>query len=247
MAALNKIKYLTIGAILIVGFSSNAFGQKPEDTEDWSVKPIAVHQTGNKIPSDAIVIYGGKTHAGNWTHGNGEALKWKAKKALTVEPKTGDIQTKQAFGDIQLHLEWRAPRKIEGKGQGRGNSGVFLMGKYEVQVLDSHNNETYYNGQAASIYKQHIPLVNACKKPGEWQSYDIIFTAPRFNKDKTLKTPAYITVIHNGVLVQNHVQLQGPTLYIGEPSYDYHAPKLPLKLQDHGNPVSYRNIWIREL
>ena len=141
---------------------------------------------------------------------------------LPLVEKTGNIQTKMSFGDVQLHVEWRTPGDVKGTGQGRGNSGVFLMGKYEVQVLDSYNNETYYNGQAGSIYKQYIPLVNASTGPGTWQTYDIIFTAPGFNDDKTLKTPGYITVIHNGVLIQNHVELKGPTEYIGKPVYKFH-------------------------
>jgi len=137
--------------------------------------------------------------------------------------------------------------EVVGDGQGRGNSGIFLMGKYELQVLDSYESETYYNGQAGSIYKQHIPLVNACRPPGTWQSYDVIFTAPGFNEDGSLESPAYFTVLHNGVLIQNHVELEGPTEYIGKAKYKEHPDKLPLSLQDHGNPVSFRNIWIREL
>jgi len=146
-----------------------------------------------------------------------------------------------------LHVEWRTPSTIEGEGQGRGNSGIFLMGLYELQVLDNYNNRTYANGQAGSIYKQHIPLVNACLKPGEWQEYDIIFTAPLFKEDGSLASPARFTVLQNGVLVQNNVELKGPTVYIGQPAYKAHAAKLPLSLQDHGNPTSFRNIWVREL
>lgn len=228
-----------------------SFGQKmkPQDTEDWSRVPeVVTPGKKTKAPSDAIVLYSGKKDADKWEHDNGDALKWKTGKALTVKKGTGFIHTKQGFGDVQLHIEWRSPKKVVGKGQGRGNSGVFFMGGlYEVQVLDSYNNKTYSNGQAGSLYKQSIPLVNACNKPGKWQSYDIIFKAPRFNSDKTLKTPAYVTVIHNGVLIQNHVELTGPTLYIGKPEYKYHESKLPIKLQDHGNPVSFRNIWVREL
>ncbi len=162
-------------------------------------------------------------------------------------PKSGSIQTKQSFGDCQLHIEWRTPEIVEGKGQGRGNSGIFLMGKYEIQVLDSYNNLTYPNGQAGSIYKQHIPLVNASRAPGEWQSYDIIFTAPVFIDDGGVRKPARVTVFQNGVLIQNHVKILGETVFIGAPGYEPHAEKLPLSLQDHNNPVSYRNIWIREL
>jgi len=222
--------------------------QKPEWTEDWSRKPEVVSPgKGTLPPSDAIVLYSGANDADNWERNDSTPITWKAEDVLTTMPKAGYIYTKQAFGDIQLHLEWRTPIEVVGDGQGRGNSGVFLMGLYEVQVLDSYQNETYYNGQAGSIYKQHIPLVNACRPPGTWQSYDIIFTAPIFKEDGSLARPAYITVIHNGVLIQNHVALTGPTEYIGIHPYKEHPTKLPLAMQDHGNPVSYRNIWVREL
>jgi hypothetical protein len=148
---------------------------------------------------------------------------------------------------VQLHIEWRAPAEVVGEGQGRGNSGVFLMERYEVQVLDSYDNRTYSNGQAGSIYKQSMPAVNASRPPGEWQSYDIVFMAPRFDAAGNVVSPATLTVFHNGVLVQNHFELRGPTVYIGEPAYEEHPPRLPLMLQDHGNPVSYRNVWVREL
>jgi hypothetical protein len=166
---------------------------------------------------------------------------------VTVVKSAGNVRTKRAFGDCQLHIEWRSPAKVEGEGQNRGNSGVFLQGRYEVQVLDSYNNRTYSNGQAASIYKQHIPLVNASRKPGEWQSYDIFFRAPRFADDGTVVTPGYMTVVHNGVLVHDHVELKGTTVNAGPQSYTKHNPREPLVLQDHGHPVSFRNIWIREL
>ena len=203
---------------------------------------------GSLPPSDAIVLYSGPEDLVKWESTKGGPATWTATgEALTVKPRTGSIKTREAFGDVQLHLEWRTPSVIEGKGQGRGNSGVYLMGLYEVQVLDSYENETYYNGQAGSIYKQHIPLVNACRPPGQWQSYDIIFQAPVFNEDGSLAVPAFVTVLHNGVLIQNHVELLGPSKFIGKPSYEVHAGKLPLMLQDHNNPVSYRNIWIRPL
>ncbi|MEN8227527.1 MAG: DUF1080 domain-containing protein [Bacteroidota bacterium] len=226
----------------------NIHCQKPEETEDWSRKPeVITPGEGTHPPSDAILLYGGADDLDNWVSDSDGPAKWKAEDFLTVVPKTGGIKSKQSFGDIQLHVEWRSPEVVKGDGQGRGNSGIFLMGKYEVQVLDSYENSTYYNGQAGSLYKQHIPLVNACRPPGQWQTYDIIFTAPRFNKDASLESPAYVTVIHNGVLIQNHVELKGPTLFIGKPEYKQHPEKLPLGLQDHSNPVSYRNIWVREL
>ena len=222
--------------------------QKPEETEDWSRKPeVVTPGKGTLPPSDAIVLYSGANDADKWERNDSTPIAWKAEDVLTTMPKAGYIYTKQAFGDIQLHLEWRTPIEVVGDGQGRGNSGVFLMGLYEVQVLDSYQNETYYNGQAGSIYKQHIPLVNACRPPGTWQSYDIIFTAPIFKEDGSLARPAYITVLHNGVLIQNHVAPTGPTEYIGIHPYKAHPDKLPLSMQDHGNPVSYRNIWVREL
>jgi len=236
-------------SLLILSFMiTNTDGQKPEETEDWSRKPAVVTPgKGNQPPSDAIILYGGAGDINQWEHVDGGPAAWKANEALTVVPKAGSIRTKKRFGDVQLHVEWRSPEVVEGKGQGRGNSGIFLMGLYELQVLDSYENETYYNGQAGSIYKQHIPLVNACLPPGQWQSYDIFFTAPRFNENGSLDTPAYITVVHNGVLIQNHVEIKGSTAFIGKPEYKEHADKLPLMLQDHSNPVSYRNIWIREL
>lgn len=156
------------------------------------------------------------------------------------------IQTREKFDDFQLHIEWRPPLVIKGDGQGRGNSGIFLQGRYEVQVLDSYNNRTYSNGQAASIYKQAIPLVNAMQPTGVWNSYDIIYKSPRFKNNGELESPAYVTVLHNGVLVQNHTEILGNTVFVGPPSYEAHGPG-PLMLQDHGDPVSFRNIWIRKL
>ncbi|HDS06521.1 MAG TPA: DUF1080 domain-containing protein [Bacteroides sp.] len=234
--------------LIIIMMLSNANCQRPEDTEDWSREPVVVTPAeGTQPPSDAILLYGGAEDIEKWVQIDGGPPAWEAGDVLTVVPGTEDIQTRRHFGDVQLHVEWRTPEVIEGRGQGRGNSGIFLMGLYEVQVLDSYENETYYNGQAGAIYKQHIPLVNACRPPGEWQTYDIFFTAPGFGEDGSLLSPAFITVVHNGVLIQNHVELLGPTLFIGKPRYEKHAEKLPLKLQEHSNPVSFRNIWIREL
>lgn len=219
----------------------------PEDTEIWKPAPAVVDPgRPGRPPSDAVVLFDGADLSA-W-RGRDGAAPWKVVDgALTVRPGAGNLTTKQAFGDVQLHVEWRAPAEIVGESQGRGNSGVFLMGLYEVQVLDSWQNPTYVNGQAASVYKQHVPLVNASRAPGEWQTYDIIFTAPRFTDEGALERPAAMTVLHNGVLVQNHVTLEGPTVFRGAPRYEAHADRLPLMLQDHRNEVSYRNIWIREL
>ena len=220
----------------------------PALTEVWDPEP-AVVTPGQAMapPSDAIVLFDG-TDLAAWQHRDGSDAAWKVHDgAMTVVAQSGDIQTRQGFGDVQLHIEWRTPVVVEGEDQGRGNSGVFLQGLYEVQVLDSFNNRTYSNGQAASLYKQHIPLVNASRGPGQWQVYDIVFEAPRFAADGSLDRPSYVTVFHNGVLVQNHVELKGPTIYKGLPAYQAHGERLPILLQDHGNPVSYRNIWVREL
>jgi len=191
-------------------------------------------------PSDAIVLFDG-TDLDQWVGGE----HWEIKDGYAITRRT-DIQTKQGFGDCQLHIEFATPEKIEGSGQGRGNSGVYLMNQYEVQVLDSWENPTYFDGQAASIYKQSPPIVNASRPPGQWQEFDIIFTAPRFDEDGTLTSPAYITVLHNGVLVQNHFEVQGKTLWDAAPHYEAHPDKLPIKLQFHGNETRFRNIWVRE-
>lgn len=220
----------------------------PKLTEVWEPVPrVVTPGVGTAAPSDAIVLFNGKDLS-QWQQTDGSPAKWKvAGGAVTVVKGTGNIQTNRAFGDCQLHIEWRTPVKVEGESQERGNSGVFLQKHYEVQVLDSYNNRTYSNGQAASIYKQYIPLVNASRKPGEWQSYDIFFRAPRMDENGKVVTPAYFTVVHNGVLVQDHVEVKGTTFNSGTPYYEKHNAKEPLMLQDHGNPVSYRNIWIREL
>ncbi|MBL8828216.1 MAG: DUF1080 domain-containing protein [Planctomycetaceae bacterium] len=192
-------------------------------------------------PADAIVLFDGKS-LDAWKGGE----KWTIADGVATV-KGGSVQTKQGFGDCQFHLEFMSPAEVKGSGQGRGNSGIHFMGQYEVQILDSYDNVTYFDGQCASIYKQHPPLVNVCRKPGEWQTYDIIFIAPRFNDDGSVKTPAYLTVLHNGVLVQNHFPLEGATAWHKPPEYTKHDAKLPISLQDHGNPVKFRNIWIREL
>jgi hypothetical protein len=200
-----------------------------------------------KPPSDAVVLFDGKDLS-NWNHRDGSAAKWKVENGyVEVAPKTGFIYTKQAFGDCQLHVELREPTPPHGESQERGNSGVFLMGFYEIQVLDSYENKTYADGQASAVYGQYPPLVNAARPPGQWQWYDIVFHGPRFDAEGKLLRPARVTVFDNGVLVQDNVELSGPTAHGERPPYKAHPEKLPLGLQDHGNSVRFRNIWIREL
>jgi hypothetical protein len=232
----------------------------PHDTEVWEPVPKVVTPgaTDAAPPSDAIVLFDGK-NLDEWVSAQDHSpAKWLVADGIMTVNKAGgvgNIETKRAFRDYQLHIEWRIPSNVTGTDQARGNSGVFLASTgtgdagYELQVLDSYNNKTYVNGQAGSIYKQGIPLVNPNRKPGEWQSYDVVWTAPVFNDDGSLKTPAYATVFFNGVLVQNHFELKGQTLYAGQPFYKKYD-RAPIKLQAHGDksePISFRNIWVREL
>ena len=241
------------------GFTQDENLPKPELTEVWEPVPKIVEPSAKPgdPPSDAIILFNGK-NLDEWMspkEPNGPAQWTLADGVITVKKGTGPIRTKRSFTDFQFHLEYRIPANITGSGQARGNSGIFFAatGKgdsgYELQVLDGYNNKTYVNGQVGSIYKQLIPLANASRKPGEWQTYDVIWTAPRFNDDGSLKSPARITAIHNGVLVQNNGEVKGATTYRGNPSYKKHGPG-PILLQDHGDPsepISYRNIWVREL
>lgn len=245
----------------------------PEMTEIWTPIPETVVPGSVKTdaivppPSDAIVLFDG-TDLSQWegaskekivmqgkdtamfTESAGKTADWIVKDGILIVNKgAGDIQTKQLFGDFQLHIEWRIPEVIHGEGQFRGNSGIFLQGFYELQILDSYNNETYANGQAGSIYKQTPPLVNAMKKPGEWNRYDIIYTAPTFKNDGAYRTRPVVTVLHNGVVIQNATLIQGTTPYIGLPQVISHG-RGPVRLQAHGDdsePIGFRNIWIREL
>jgi hypothetical protein len=242
----------------LLAASSALAESKPEDTEAWKPVPPVVSPAAapGGAPSDAIVLFDGHD-LGQWvaTKDKSPAAWTVAEGVLTVDKSKGNIETRRAFRDYQLHLEWRIPAGITGSGQARGNSGVFLASTgdgdkgYEVQILDSFQNPTYVNGQAASVYKQHPPLANASREPGAWQTYDIVWRAPVFGADGALITPAVVTVIHNGVLVQDHAVLAGETVYIGKPSYRAHGPA-PIKLQAHGDPsapISFRNIWVREL
>ncbi len=222
--------------------------QRSTKTEVWEPVPPSVSVPETGVPSDAIVLFDGADLEA-WEAEEGGPAAWHVEDGvMTVNRGAGGVRTRQDFCDVQLSLEWRAPKDIDGmEGQDRGNSGVFLQERYEIQVLDSYDNPTYSNGQAASIYKQYIPLVNASRPPGEWQRYNILFTAPRFDDEGALESPAYITVLHNGVVVQNHAEVQGTTEWIGEPSYDEAHGCAPIYLQDHDADVSFRNIWVREL
>lgn len=262
--------FLTI-ILFVVVMSIKAQDMKPEETEVWEPVPEKVTPGyEDEPPSDAIILFDGndlsawqKTQfKGEPTTADGveemlaewdpdyehDEAQWSIENEdMVVEPGTGAIETRESFRDFQLHIEWMAPIDEGKEGQGYSNSGIFLMSLYEIQVLNSFENSTYSNGQAGSIYKQHIPLVNASRPAGEWQAYDIVFTAPVFADDGSIESPARVTAFHNGVLIQNNVELKGPTVYIDHPRYVEHPDKMPLRLQDHGNPVRYRNIWVRPL
>lgn len=251
-----KLKLKQVFILLGCVFSIPVLAQQkeiklpPEATESWEPIPRSVKpgKENHLPPSDAIVLFDGSNLDNFVSVRSGGKAEWTLENGvMTVKPRTGDIMTKEAFGDVQVHIEWSAPDVVKGEGQGRGNSGIFLMSTYEIQILDSYENRTYSNGQAASVYKQYPPLVNAMRTPQEWNTYDIYFTAPRFNADGMMVSPARVTVVHNGVLVQNNVEITGPTEYIGIPQYKAHADALPIILQDHGDLVSFRNIWVRKL
>lgn len=230
--------------------AANAPAGDPKATEVWSPVPVKV-TPGASVgapPSDAIVLFDGKNLNAWKSEKDDGPAKWRVEQGeLVVAPGTGDIQTRASFGDVQLHVEWYAPQLPADKvDQDRANSGVFLQDVYELQVLDTFENKTYVNGQAGAIYKQFPPLVNASQPAGKWQTYDIIFTAPRFASDGAVQSPARMTVLHNGVLIQNNVSLKGATAYIGKPIYKAHG-NLPIRLQDHSHEVRFRNIWLRKL
>lgn len=225
---------------------------KPEMTEIWEpeVEVVTPAKVLGDAPSDAIILFDG-TNLDQWVSQRNPSnpAPWQIidNDYMEVVPRSGGIQTKMKFGDCQLHLEFSAPDEVQSVGQGRGNSGVFFQNRYELQILDSYDNRTYRNGQAASIYKDHAPLVNAMRSPLEWNTYDVIYTAPRFKADGSLDAPARITVLHNGVLVQNNVTINGLTLYIGLHNYPEAHEEDVISLQDHGNKTQFRNIWLRRL
>ena len=256
-STLTKIAICLVVAALSLTVSSHA----AKEQESWGVhdmnrplppviKPPA--QLGQP-PSDAIILFDGKNMA-EWQTDKGEEPKWKIENGyMEIVKKGGSIRTKKSFGNCQLHIEWASPVPPTGTSQGRGNSGVFFMSRYELQVLDSYteknyeDNRTYADGQAAALYGQYPPLVNVSRKPGEWQSYDVSFLRPEFDNDGNLVRPARITVLHNGVVVHNNVAIKGATAHKQQAKYSRHEDKLPLSLQDHGNPIRFRNIWVREL
>jgi hypothetical protein len=250
------MKPITKPALVLAAAAALATsGHAQQQPKDWDVHdmnrpvpPVIDPGAGGKPPSDAIVLFDGKDLSRWRSQKGGAPAAWKVENGyMEVVKGTGGIQTEQGFGDCQLHIEWATAKGATGEGQARSNSGVFFMGTYEVQVLDSHGNRTYADGQAAAIYGQYPPAVNASRPAGEWQSYDIAFEAPRFGKDGALVRPARITVFHNGVLVHHAAEPMGPTTHKARPPYKTHADRLPLGLQDHGDPVRFRNIWIRDL
>lgn len=226
---------------LSLGAASSISAEEYLNGIKWEKPKIVTPGAENHLPpSDAIVLFDGTDLTG-WKNGE----NWGVEDGNAISGK-GPITSKAEFGDCQVHVEWSAPTPAQGTGQGRGNSGLFLMGKYEIQILDSYDNETYFDGQSGAIYKQTPPAANVNRPPGEWNTYDVYWTCPRFNEDGSLKSPAYITAVHNGVLILNHFEVQGDTPFNRPPAYKPHGDKGPISLQDHGNPVRFRNIWVRE-
>ena len=237
--------WLVLGCLATACFALVSFAQpKPQEWKSgivWPQPKVVDPGPPAGPPADAVVLFDGKDLS-QWKDGE----NWLVQDGCAVANKTG-ITTKEEFGDCQLHLEFATPAEVKGKGQGRGNSGVYLMSRYEVQILDSFDNPTYFDGQCGAVYKQTPPMVNACRKPGEWQTYDILFEGPRFADDGKVLRPAYVTCLHNGVAILNHFEIQGSTEWDKPPHYDKHPERQPIHLQYHGNPVRFRNIWIREM
>jgi hypothetical protein len=248
---MKKIALFSVGSMIVMAaaFAAAQDAWPVHDPNRPMPKVVAPGPAGPPAPApaDAVVLFDGKDLAA-WTDAKGQPARWKVENGyMEVVPKTGGIRTAAGFGDCQLHVEWMAPSPAKGADQDRGNSGVFLMDLYEVQVLDCYGNKTYADGMTAAIYGQFPPLVNACRPPGEWQTYDIVFHRPRFDKDGKVLSPATMTVFHNGLVVHERAVLTGPTAHKARPPYAMHADRLPVSLQDHSHPVRYRNIWIREL
>ena len=240
---MSKRNYLlkSLCGITLLVAANSAVAQEWKSGVEWQEPPLVTPgATNDTAPSDAIVLFDG-TKLDQWIDGE----NWLVADGVAT-PQKSQITSKQHFGDMQLHIEWSTPTEIHGEGQGRGNSGIFLMGLYEVQILDSFENTTYFDGQAGSIYKQTAPLANAMRKPGEWNYYDLIFTVPKFRGNGDIDRPGHVTLIQNGVLMLNHFELMGPTNFIDAPHHKPHAETGPISLQFHGDPVRFRNIWVRE-
>ncbi len=250
-----RTRQVLFGILIMITYQQKAQDKgseptKPEATEIYEPVPPRVIVADDGIPSDAVVLFDGSGFEEWVSTKDSTSVQWYLNDdgSMTVKDKAGDIQTKRNFGSVQLHVEWKSPAEVQRDGQNRGNSGVFLQNRYEVQVLDNNDNDTYVNGQVGSIYKQSVPLAMASKPSGKWNSYDIIYHQPEFNEAGEKTKSASITVLHNGVLIQDHFEILGTTEYIGWPKNEPHG-KAPIKLQDHGDNsrVSYRNIWLREL
>ncbi|MGW9684794.1 3-keto-disaccharide hydrolase [Flagellimonas sp. 2504JD1-5] len=248
---MTKKLFLALFSVTAITYSQEKEPTNPEATEIYEpVPPRVTPGLNGAPPSDAIVLFDGKNFD-HWISAvDSTKVKWHLNKdgSMTVKDKTGNIQTKQNFGSIQLHLEWKSPKEVQRSGQNRANSGVFMQKRYELQVLDNNENDTYVNGQVGALYKQGVPLAMASSPTGEWNSYDIIFHAPQFSRGGNIVKPATVTLLHNGVLIQDHFEIEGTIEYIGWPTYEAHG-KAPLMLQDHNDNsrVSFRNIWVREL
>jgi Domain of Unknown Function (DUF1080) len=247
---LRALVLLALAAPLSTMTAQSSLGSWPQHSRERPKPPVVAPgvPTDGRPPSDAVVLFDG-TSLAKWTHKDDVAPKWRVVDgAFEVVRGTGTLTTRDSFGDVQLHIEWRSPAPAVGRDQDRGNSGVFFGGgRYEVQVLDSYASDTYADGQAAALYGQFPPMVNASRPPGQWQSYDIIYLRPRFRADGSVLSPARFTVLHNGVLVHHDVALVGPTANGSRPPYEAHDDRLPISLQDHGHPVRFRNIWLRNL
>lgn len=245
MSRAGRFVFPSVALAVAAALVAHLIAAEYKSGKNWPEPKVVTPGEANSPPSDAIVLFDGKDLS-QWEAASGGPPKWIVKDGAATA-RGGDIRTKQSFGDYQLHVEWAEPTEVKGEGQGRGNSGVFLADRYEIQVLDSYNNSTYWDGACGSIYKQWPPMVNANRKPGEWQTYDIIFEAPRFDEKGKLLKPGYATVLQNGIVVQNHSEILGSTAWDQAPHYEPHPLRQPIHLQFHGNPVRFRNIWLREI